>query len=152
MQLPFVTYMQYGAGSGEVDANETAITPQLEEPVVSGRDLTRETTADSEKEVGLAAEQAIEAAEQAVEAAEQAVEAAEEAVEGLSVEAVVAPTETPQGNHDHCPFISIYCRQIVFEGVIFLFDLSSNACFCTVTYFGGSGNRIGRHGKYSGVS
>jgi len=138
MQLPFVTYMQYGAGSGEMDANETAITPQLEEPVVSGQDLTRETTADSEKEVGLAAE--------------QAVEAAEEAVEGLSVETVVAPTETPQGNHDHCPFISIYCRQIVFEGVVFLFDLSSNACFCTVTYFGGSGNRIGRHGKYSGVS
>jgi hypothetical protein len=138
MQLPFVTDMQYGAGSGEMDANETAITPQLEEPVVSGQDLTRETTADSEKEVGLAAE--------------QAVEAAEEAVEGLSVETVVAPTETPQGNHDHCPFISIYCRQIVFEGVIFLFDLSSNACFCTVTYFGGSGNRIGRHGKYSGVS
>jgi len=130
--------MQYGAGSGEMDANETAITPQLEEPVVSGQDLTRETTADSEKEVGLAAE--------------QAVEAAEEAVEGLSVETVVAPTETPQGNHDHCPFISIYCRQIVFEGVVFLFDLSSNACFCTVTYFGGSGNRIGRHGKYSGVS
>jgi hypothetical protein len=130
--------MQYGAGSGEMDANETAITPQLEEPVVSGQDLTREITADSEKEVGLAAE--------------QAVEAAEEAVEGLSVETVVAPTETPQGNHDHCPFISIYCRQIVFEGVVFLFDLSSNACFCTVTYFGGSGNRIGRHGKYSGVS
>jgi hypothetical protein len=131
MQLPFVTDTQYGAGSGEMDANETGITPQLEEPVVSGQDLTRETTAGSEKEVGLAAEQA---------------------VEGFSVETVVAPTETPQGNHDHCPFISIYCRQIVFEGVIFLFDLSSNACFCTVTYFGGSGNRIGRHGKYSGVS
>jgi hypothetical protein len=138
MQLPFVTDKQYGAGSGEMDASETGITPQLEEPVVSGQDLTRETTAGSEKEVGLAAE--------------QAVEAAEEAVEGLPVETVVAPTETPQGNHDHCPFISIYCRQIVFEGVIFLFDLSSNACFCTVTYFGGSGNRIGRHGKYSGVS
>ncbi len=138
MQLPFVTDMQYEAGSGEMDANETAITPQLEEPVVSGQDFTRETAADSEKEVGLAAE--------------QAVEAAEEAIEGLSVETVVAPTETPQGNHDHCPFISIYCRQIVFEGFIFLFDLSSNACFCTVTYFGGSGNRIGRHGKYSGVS
>ncbi len=144
MQLPFVTYMQYGAGSGEIDANETAITPQLEEPVVSGQDLTRETTADSE-EVGLAAEQA-------VKAAEEAVEAAEEAVEGLSVETVVAPTETQQGNHDQCPFISIYCRQIVFKGVICVFDLSSNACFCTVTYFGGSGNRIGRHGKYSGVS
>lgn len=138
MQLPFVTDMQYGAGSGEMDANETAITPQLEEPVVSGQDFTRETAADSEKEVGLAAE--------------QAVEAAEEALEGLSVETVVALTETPQGNHDNCPFISIYCRQIVFEGFIFLFDLSSNACFCTVTYFGGSGNRIGRHGKYSGVS
>jgi hypothetical protein len=136
--------MQYGAGSGEIDANETAITPQLEEPVVSGQDLTRETTADSE-EVGLAAEQA-------VKAAEEAVEAAEEAVEGLSVETVVAPTETQQGNHDQCPFISIYCRQIVFKGVICVFDLSSNACFCTVTYFGGSGNRIGRHGKYSGVS
>lgn len=131
MQLPFVTDKQYGAGSGEMDASETGITPQLEEPVVSGQDLTRETTAGSEKEVGLAAEQA---------------------VEGFSVETVVAPTETPQGNHDHCPFISIYCRQIVFEGVIFLFDLSSNACFCTVTYVGGSGNRIGRHGKYSGVS
>ncbi|CAK9270162.1 unnamed protein product [Sphagnum jensenii] len=67
---------------GEMDANETAITPQLEEPVVSGQDFTRETAADSEKEVGLAAE--------------QAVEAAEEAIEGLSVETVVAPTETPQ--------------------------------------------------------
>jgi hypothetical protein len=69
-----------GAGSGEFYVNETVRTPQLQEPVVSDQDLiqdfTRDTTADSVKASGMAAEQP---------------------VEEIPAQIVMAPTETAEG-------------------------------------------------------
>ncbi|KAH9533803.1 hypothetical protein CY35_18G071700 [Sphagnum magellanicum] len=65
---------------GEVYVNETVRTPQLQEPVVSDQDLiqdfTRDTTADSVKASGMAAEQP---------------------VEEIPAQIVMAPTETAEG-------------------------------------------------------
>jgi hypothetical protein len=65
-----------GAGSGEVYVNETVRTPQLQEPVVSDQDFTRDTTADSVKASGMAAGQP---------------------VEEIPVQIVMAHTETAEG-------------------------------------------------------
>jgi hypothetical protein len=78
-----------GAGSGEVYVNETVRTPQLQEPVVSDQDLiqdfTRDTTADSVKASGMAAEQP---------------------VEEIPAQIVMAPTETAEGDHDSSIYLN----------------------------------------------
>jgi hypothetical protein len=125
-----------GAGSGEVYVNETVRTPQLQEPVVSDQDLiqdfTRDTTADSVKASGMAAEQP---------------------VEEIPAQIVMAPTETAEGDHDSSIYLNTLQAKDLTMPIFHLF-LSKKFMFVYTNLFisGGFFDRTGKHGECGAVS